>query len=80
MLSDCYFYLGYINKENFIRIKDTIDRNPDLFHILKVAFDVEADPNLLSQQVELIQKVLQWAFLAAFLVRNFLSLCTKVLK
>ena len=56
MLSDCYFYLGYINKENFIRIKDTIARKPDLYHILKVAFDVEADPNLLSQQVELIRK------------------------
>jgi len=56
MLSDCYFYLGYINKENFLRIKDTIDRKPDLYHILKIAFDVEADPNLLSRQVELIRK------------------------
>jgi hypothetical protein len=56
MLSDCYFYLGYINKENFIRIKDTIDRKPDLIHILKVAFDIEADSNLLRQQVELVQK------------------------
>ena len=56
MLSDCYFYLGCINKENFIRIKDTIDRKPDLIHILKVAFDIEADSNLLRQQVELVQK------------------------
>jgi hypothetical protein len=56
MLSDCYFYLGYINKEIFVQIKDTLNRNPDLFHILKIAFDVEADSNLISQQADLIQK------------------------
>ena len=56
MLSDCYFYLGYINKEIFIQIKDTLNRNPDLFHILKIAFDVEADSNLILRQVSLIQK------------------------
>ncbi|MFQ5497640.1 MAG: hypothetical protein ACE5DU_07135 [Nitrosopumilus sp.] len=56
MLSDCYFYLGYINKENFIKIKDTLRRNQDLIHILKIAFDVEADTNLLEQQVDVIQK------------------------
>ena len=56
MLSDCYFYLGYVNKENFIKIKDTLNREPDLIHILKVAFDVEADTNLLQQQSDLVQK------------------------
>jgi hypothetical protein len=56
MLSDCYFYLGYVNTENFVKIKDTLNREQDLFHILKVAFDVEADTNLLSQQSEIIQK------------------------
>ncbi|HJJ22500.1 MAG TPA: hypothetical protein OQH54_02120 [Nitrosopumilus sp.] len=56
MLSDCYFYLGYINKEIFIKIKDTLNREPDLIHILKIAFDVEADNNLLLQQAELVQK------------------------
>jgi len=56
MLSDCYFYLGYVNAENFIKIKDTLNREQDLIHILKVAFDVEADLNLLSQQSDLIQK------------------------
>jgi hypothetical protein len=56
MLSDCYFYLGYVNKENFIKIKDTINREQDLIHILKVAFDVEADTNLLQQQSDFIQK------------------------
>lgn len=56
MLSDCYFYLGYINKENFVKIKDKIDSQPDLIHILKVAFDIEADSNLLEHQAKLIQK------------------------
>jgi len=53
MLSDCYFYLGYINKENFVKIKDTIDSKPDLIHILRVAFDIEVDPHLLENQVKL---------------------------
>ena len=56
MLSDCYFYLGYVNKENFVKIKDTLNREQDLIHILKVAFDVEADSNLLKQQSTLVQK------------------------
>ncbi|MDH3657170.1 MAG: hypothetical protein OEM77_03440 [Nitrosopumilus sp.] len=56
MLSDCYFYLGYINKENFVKIKDTLSREQDLIHILKIAFDVESDPNLLLPHIDLIQK------------------------
>ncbi len=56
MLSDCYFYIGYINKENFIKIKNTLNREQDLIHILKIAFDIEADSNLLIQQAELVQK------------------------
>ncbi len=56
MLSDCYFYLGYVNKENFVKIKDTLNREQDLIYLLKVAFDVEADSNLLKQQSTLVQK------------------------
>lgn len=55
MISDCYFYLGYINKENFIKIKNTLNRNHDLIHVLKTAFDIEADSNVLLQQADLIQ-------------------------
>jgi hypothetical protein len=47
--------LGYINKENFIQIKDELNRRQDLIHILKIAFDVESDSNLLLQQAETIQ-------------------------
>jgi hypothetical protein len=56
MLSDCYFYLGYLNKDNFVKIKDKIDTQPDLIHILKVAFDIESDSNLLEHQAKFIQK------------------------
>jgi hypothetical protein len=56
MLSDCYFYLGYVNKDNFVRIKNKLNREPDLIHILKIAFDVEADTHLLEHQSELVQK------------------------
>ncbi|KEQ55697.1 hypothetical protein AAA799N04_01923, partial [Marine Group I thaumarchaeote SCGC AAA799-N04] len=55
MISDCYFYLGYVNKENFIKIKSTLSRNHDLIHVLKTAFDIEADSNVLLQQADLIQ-------------------------
>jgi len=55
MLSDCYFYLGYVNKENFSKIKDELNRKQDLIHILKIAFDIESDPNQLLQQVDTIQ-------------------------
>ena len=56
MLADCYFYLGYINKENFIKTKDSIEKQPDLIHILKVAFDIHTDSNLLGHQADLVQK------------------------
>jgi len=56
MLSDCYFYFGYINKENFVKIKNILNREQDLIHLLKIAFDVEADSNLLLKQAELVQK------------------------
>ena len=59
MLSDCYFYLGYLNKENFIRAKSTLDKNSDYFHILKIAFDIESDQYLLRQQSEHTKKSCQ---------------------
>ena len=55
MLSDCYFYLGYINKENFISIKDELNKREDLIHLLKIAFDIESEPNLLLHHAETVQ-------------------------
>ena len=56
MLSDCYFYLGQVNKENFLKIKNDLNYHQDFIHILKTAFDIEIDPVLLLQNVDLIQK------------------------
>jgi len=56
MLADCYFYLGYVNMQNFVNFKDSIEKQPDLIHILKVSFDVEADYNLLQRQAKNVQK------------------------
>jgi len=55
MLSDCYFYLGYVNKENFISIKDELNKREDLIHLLKIAFDIESETNLLLHNAETIQ-------------------------
>ena len=49
MFSDCYFYLGYINRNNFIKIKD-LHRRPELTHILKTAFDLENDSLKIESQ------------------------------
>ena len=56
MLSDCYFYLGYINKEIFVKFKGDILRNPDIIHVLKVSFDIDVDTNQLENQADLIHK------------------------
>lgn len=52
LLSDCYFYLGYINKNNLVSIKDSIRKKPELIHILKVALDFENDPTRIDQQTK----------------------------
>ena len=47
LLSDCYFYLGYVNRNNFKKIQD-LHRKPELIHILKTAFDLENDTRIES--------------------------------
>jgi len=54
MFSDCYFYLGYINRNNFIKIKD-LHRRPELIHILKTAFDLENDSIKIESQANKLQ-------------------------
>ena len=56
LLTDCYFYLDYINRNNMIKIKDTLQQKPELIHVLKVAFDIENDISKIEQQVNLLQK------------------------
>ena len=42
LFSDCYFYLGYINRNNFKKVKD-LHRKPELIHLLQIGFDLEND-------------------------------------
>lgn len=56
LLSDCYFYLDYINRNNMIKIKDALQQNPELIHVLKVGFDIENDSSKIEQQANLLQK------------------------
>ena len=56
MMTDCYFYLCYVNKENMSRVSSTLHGNPELFHILRVAFDVERDDSLLQKNAAVIQE------------------------
>jgi len=56
LLSDCYFYLGYINRNNVIMIKDTLHRNPEYVHLLKVALDTESDPLVVERQAMVLIK------------------------
>ncbi|MFB3096704.1 MAG: hypothetical protein ACE1YX_03320 [Nitrosopumilaceae archaeon] len=54
LLTDCYFYLGYTNRNNFIKIKDKIHRKPELIHILKIAFDIESDQLEVERQASVV--------------------------
>lgn len=56
LLSDCYFYLGYINRDNLIKIKNKIHRNPEFIHILKVGFDIDHDPFVIDKQASELLK------------------------
>ena len=47
LFSDCYFYLGYVNRNNFKKIQD-LHRKPELIHLLKTAFDLENDTRIES--------------------------------
>ena len=49
LFADCYFFLGYINRNNFIKIKD-LHRKPEFIHILKTAFDLEGDSIKIESQ------------------------------
>ncbi len=57
LLSDCYFYLGYVTKNNLVSIRDSAHKKPDLMHVLKVALDIEAGQTKTEQQAAIIQSL-----------------------
>jgi hypothetical protein len=57
LLSDCYFYLGCINKNNIVSIRDSMHKRPDLIHVLKVALDLEGDQMKMEQQAKTLHSL-----------------------
>ena len=56
LFSDCYFYLGYINRDNFKKIQD-LHRKPEIIHILKTGFDLESDITKIESEANNLQQV-----------------------
>jgi hypothetical protein len=50
LLSDCYFYLGYVNRQNVLKIQNQIHKNPEFIHVLKTGMDIENDPMVIDGQ------------------------------
>ena len=40
LFADCYLYLIYQNRNNFYKIKNSLNKNSDKIHVLKTAFDL----------------------------------------
>ena len=55
LFSDCYFYLGYVTRNNFVKIQN-LHRKPELLHILKTAFDLENDSAKIESQADKLQQ------------------------
>ena len=43
LLSDCYFYLGNVNRNNFFKISNSLKELSEFTHVLKTGFDLEND-------------------------------------
>ena len=57
LLSDCYLYLTYHNKNNFYTIKDSLNQNSDKIHVLKTAFDLTTSTSELSDSIDSLMKI-----------------------
>ena len=57
LLSDCYLYLNYQNKNNFYKIKNSLNKNSDKIHVLKTAFDLTHTPSELISSIDSIYNV-----------------------
>lgn len=57
LLSDCYFYIGYIIKDNFYRIKNSLDIYPETIHIIKTGFDLEYDNSKFAADIESLSNI-----------------------
>ena len=55
LFSDCYFYLGYINRDNFLKVSD-LHRKPEFIHVLKTGFDLESDITKIELHADKLQE------------------------
>ncbi|MGI0017850.1 MAG: hypothetical protein ACREA1_03995 [Nitrosotalea sp.] len=56
LLSDCYFYLGYVNRNNVLKIRNQIHKNPEFIHVLKVGLDIESDLTVTDNQATMLMQ------------------------
>ena len=59
LYTDCYFYIGYLNRNNFYRIKDRLSEYPEMIHILKTGFDLEYDNSTFEADIQSLTDVSQ---------------------
>ena len=52
LLSDCYLYLNYQNRNIFYKIKNSLNTNSDKIHVLKTAFDLTNTPSELLSSID----------------------------
>ena len=52
LLADGYFYLGRVNRDNIIKIRDTVAKKPELIHIIRVALDMENDLSVIGRRAD----------------------------
>jgi hypothetical protein len=57
LFSDCYFYIGYINRNNFYRVRNNLHEHPEIIHILKTGFDLDDDDSRFETQIESLTNV-----------------------
>ena len=57
LFSDCYFYIGYVNRKNLYSIKDSLDKHPEINHILKTGFDLEYDKSTFDSEIQSLNDV-----------------------
>ena len=57
LFADCYLYLIYQNRNNFYKIKNSLDKNSDKIHVLKTAFDLTITSSELSGTIDSLSDI-----------------------
>jgi hypothetical protein len=57
LLPDCYLYLNYQNRNNFYKIKNSLDKNSDKIHVLKTAFDLTHTSSELISSIDSMSNI-----------------------